>query len=280
MLIRKMDPQDIRAGLRLCRVSGWNQLEDDWSLFLRLSPAGCCVAEKSGQVVGSVATLRYQDRFSWLSMVLVHPQHRRAGIGTLLLSEGLALLPDETCVRLDATPPGRAMYLRHGFLDEHPISRLTIRAGKAQTAPRNGNIRRMTEQDFRVVLAKDRRVFGADREAVLRSLFARSPECACVAAESDTQAYCFGRPGFLYRQIGPIVSENEGTARELVAQCISHGIGQAFGIDTPQRSPSWLAWLLSIGFVEERSFVRMYRGEHRYSGIPEHVYAIVGPEFG
>src|SRR5438067_545617 len=175
VLIRDMKTQDIAAGLTLCRASGWNQLEADWCLFLELSPAGCRVAEKNGEIVGTVATLRYQDRFSWLSMVLVDPQERRAGIGTRLLYEGLALLRHEACIRLDATRAGRQLYVQHGFLDEYSISRLTASPTARQIIPVTGRVRRMSQRDLAVVLDQDRVIFGADREPILRSLFARSP---------------------------------------------------------------------------------------------------------
>jgi Acetyltransferase (GNAT) domain/Acetyltransferase (GNAT) family len=275
-----MTPSDIAAGLRLCRASRWNQLESDWSLFLKLSPAGCRVAEKNGPVVGTVATLRYQDRFSWLSMVLVSPEERRAGIGTRLLYEGLALLEDVTCIRLDATEAGRQLYTQHGFVDEYPIARFTTTADPARIAPPGRSVRPMREQDLAAVFARDRETFGADREPVLRSLFARSPECAWVAIASDIQGYCFGRSGFLYQQLGPIVARDESVARELVSKCLTHKSDQRWGVDAPQHSASWLGWLKSIGFTEERSFVRMRRGENRYPGHPECVFGVVGPEFG
>jgi GNAT superfamily N-acetyltransferase len=280
MLIRDMTPADIAAGLRLCRASRWNQLESDWSLFLKLSPAGCRVAEKNGAVVGTVATLQYQDRFSWLSMVLVSPEERRAGIGTRLLYEGLALLEDVTCIRLDATEAGRQLYQQYGFADEYPIARFTTTHDGARIAPPTGSVRAMREQDLPAVFDRDRETFGADREPVLRSLFARSPDCAWVAIASDIQGYCFGRPGFLYQQLGPIVARNESVARELVSECLAHQSSQRFGIDAPQHCASWHDWLKSVGFTEERSFVRMHRGENRYPGHPECVFGVVGPEFG
>ncbi|MGI8960715.1 MAG: GNAT family N-acetyltransferase [Bryobacteraceae bacterium] len=280
VLIREMTPQDIPAGLRLCRASRWNQLESDWSLFLQLSPAGCRVAEKTGQVVGTVATLPYQDRFSWLAMVLVSPEERRAGIGTRLLDEGLMLLGEETCVRLDATSAGRQLYKEHGFVDEFSITRFSATIDGTQTVPLSGKVRRMREQDFPAIFDWDRAIFGADREPVLRSLFARSPDCAWVAVASDIQGYCFGRPGFLYQQLGPIVARDESSARGLVSQCLSPKSGQPFGIDAPQHCKSWLDWLKSIGFTEERSFTRMHRGENRYPGHPAWVFGVVGPEFG
>jgi GNAT superfamily N-acetyltransferase len=280
MQIRNMTPCDIAAGLRLCRASGWNQLESDWSLFLRLSPGGCRVAEKNGAVVGTVATLRYQDRFSWLSMVLVSPAERRAGIGTRLLYEGLALLEDVTCIRLDATEAGRQLYTQHGFVDEYSIARFTTPADPARIVPRTGSVRPIREQDLAAVFNQDREIFGANREPILRSLFARSPERAWIAVTSDIQGYCFGRPGFLYQQLGPIVARNESVARELVSECLTHKSSQPFGIDAPGHCAPWLDWLKSIGFTEERSFVRMHRGENRHPGHPECVFGVVGPEFG
>ncbi|MFL6353760.1 MAG: GNAT family N-acetyltransferase [Bryobacteraceae bacterium] len=280
MLIRDMRMQDIEAGLRLCRASGWNQLESDWSLFLKLSPGGCRVAEKHGHVVGTVATLRYQHRFSWISMVLVDPTERGAGIGTRLLHEGLTLSADQPCARLDATPVGRQLYMQHGFLDEYPITRFSATINTMQTVPPTGKVRRMREQDLPAILDLDRETFGADRQPVLRSLFARSPECAWVAVTSDVQGYCFGRPGFLYQQLGPIVARDESLARELVWRCVANKTGQRLGIDAPQHCASWLDWLKSIGFAEERSFIRMYCGENQYPGQPECVFGVVGPEFG
>src|ERR1035438_9940915 len=68
--LREMNASDIEAGLRLCRAVGWNQLESDWRCFLDWNPLGCLVAVRDGVVVGTVATLRFEGRFGWISMVL------------------------------------------------------------------------------------------------------------------------------------------------------------------------------------------------------------------
>ncbi|AMY08618.1 putative acetyltransferase involved in intracellular survival [Luteitalea pratensis] len=55
-----MTRDDVDAGLRLCRLSHWNQLARDWEQFLRLTPDGATVAtDEAGVVIGSVATVRY-----------------------------------------------------------------------------------------------------------------------------------------------------------------------------------------------------------------------------
>src|ERR1035437_1402272 len=122
--IRQMAPADVDAGLRLCRASGWNQLESDWRCFLDWNPRGCRAAVSDEVVVGTVATLRLEERFSWISMLLVDPAMRGRGIGSTLLRDALRLLEDVETVRLDATPAGKVVYERYGFLDEYPLVRM------------------------------------------------------------------------------------------------------------------------------------------------------------
>src|SRR5262245_63303442 len=117
-----MDFADIPAGLALCRASGWNQTEQDWRYFLTAAPHGALAAVEHGRVVGTVATLPYGP-FAWISMVLVDPAARRKGVGTELLTRGLALVPERMAARLDATPAGEALYRKIGFFAEYGLSR-------------------------------------------------------------------------------------------------------------------------------------------------------------
>ena len=283
--IREMTQRDIAVGLRLCRLSHWNQLESDWLSLLSRSPDGCRVAEKNGEVIGTVATVRYQDRFSWLAMMLVDPKARRAGIGTQLLLEGLNILSEHRCIRLDATPAGRLLYKEHGFEDEYSIYRMTLHGaggtGDMMQHPRvqSGIVRKMREEDLPAVFERDREVFGADRSELLKELFTRSPESAWVIGGTGIQGYCLSRAGFLYRQLGPIVADDEARS----VQLLSHGlleVEEPIVIDAPDHSHTWLQWLRNRGFLQERTFVRMHRGENRYPGVPQSLFGVLGPEFG
>jgi hypothetical protein len=84
MIVRPMTHADMPDGLRLCRDSNWNQLDDDWRYFLDHGGASLAVND-DGVVVGSVAWLPFGDDFAWLSMMLVDPAARRARIGANLL---------------------------------------------------------------------------------------------------------------------------------------------------------------------------------------------------
>lgn len=281
VLFREMNISDVPAGLRLCRASGWNQLEADWEFFLHSRPHACRVADVSGEVVGSVATLRYSDRFSWLSMVLVDPQHRGNGIGTELLQEGLSMLAQERCCRLDATPAGRQIYTKYSFTDEYLLSRMSALIDEDQFNSASVTTRFMAQADLIEIKDYDFRVFGADRSTLLASLFARAPEYARVLEEAGRiVGYVLGRPGFLYDQLGPVVAQNMEGAKRLATDCLRGHDKRRFVIDAPQVASDWLVWLRANGFAEERVFFRMHRGEHLYPGLPGKQFAIAGPEFG
>ncbi|RPJ54720.1 MAG: N-acetyltransferase, partial [Acidobacteria bacterium] len=95
---RTMTPFDIEAGLRLTRAARWNQLRRDWEMFLEQSPKACFVAEKAGGVIGTSATIRYQEHFSWIGMVLVDPAERGQGIGKEIFRRAVEALAEESCV--------------------------------------------------------------------------------------------------------------------------------------------------------------------------------------
>lgn len=277
---RVMTSADIPAGLELCRIARWNQVERDWELFLRLGPEDCRVAVKAGRVVGTVTTVSYQSIFSWIGMVLVDPAERRQGIGTKLLNEALIVLRDQPLVGLDATPAGREVYLKLGFEDECRLSRMeAIVSGF--TCDETNPVRRMTEADLPNVFALDQQVFGADRSALLRWMFAGAPEYAWVLTREETiVGFTFGRHGFNFEQLGPIVAETVQAATRLVTACLGGQAGKRFVIDAAHHSAEWLRWLEEVGFAEQRPFIRMFRGETPKPGLPEKQFAILGPEFG
>ncbi len=289
--LRVMRREDIPAGLRLTRASHWNQLERDWDLFLTLSPDGCRVAiDQHGEIVGSVATLRYGTAFSWIAMVLVDPAHRRNGIGSQLLQEALTLFGDVKTVRLDATPAGHPVYSRAGFFDEYHVQRMQRLAQPLPSASetvlrltasvREAPVARIMEDaDLAQVLAQDLEVFGADRRPLLEAFREQTPEYAWVCGRGTIDGYLFGRPGYSFQHMGPLVARDESTASRLLTACLAAHQDRAFIVDAPARA-SWTSLIEALGFTVQRPFIRMYRGQPCQSDRSDHTFAIAGPEFG
>lgn len=274
-----MSITDIPAGLRLCRASGWNQTERDWQHFLSAAPRGALVAVEDERVIGSVATLPYGP-FAWISMVLVDPDSRRRGVGTLLLDRGLALIPDDVTARLDATPTGEKLYRTLGFTGEYGLARWFLDANRPSVV-RPRRAQPIGHRDWPDILEMDARVFGASRANLLERLTTEAPEYASVVRHENRLAgYAFGRHGFLRDHIGPVVAESTEVAEDLVDACLGATTRRAIYVDAPDDQHAWRAALVGRGFAVERPFLRMYRGRMDAPGEPSRIYAITGPEFG
>jgi len=291
VLIREMRLADIPAGLNLCRGSHWNQTEQDWLYFLKTAPRGALVAVRNGLVIGTVATLPYGP-FAWISMVLVDAAARHRGIGTLLLDQGLALVPEGIVSRLDATPAGEVLYRTRGFVAEYGLARLFLdgkQAGAARAADaraafaatRRRDVRRLSSGDWPAIHRMDTREFGASRASLLERLAREAPEYAWVVERyGRVQGYLLGRHGHVREHLGPLIAETLETAGLLLDVCVAAHPDRRIVLDVPDDQHHWRASLAQLGFAIERPFLRMSRGRLAASGQPSRVYAITGPEFG
>src|SRR6202050_3875399 len=124
MHLRAMTKRDIPDAQCLKEIAGWNQTETDWQRFLDAGEAGCFVAELDGQVRGTATTIRFENRFAWVGMVLVNPEYRGRGIGTKLLERAIKHLDDlhVATSSLAATPKENPFTKK---MDSSPNTRLS-----------------------------------------------------------------------------------------------------------------------------------------------------------
>jgi hypothetical protein len=266
--------------MRLKSLAGWNQVEDDWRLFLSAGPEGCFVAESEGMVVGTVTSVNYQNLLSWIAMVLVDPDHRRRGIGTSLLNAALESLSECQSVKLDATAAGRKLYESLGFVEECGVTRMVAEEpGAAGAFP--PEVRPLGEGDLGAAAGLDCRALGADRGAVLRALRDRTPELAWALARGGClEAFCLGRRGSRLHQVGPVVAQSAEDAVGVAVAALSRMAGRPTVIDVPEVQGEFRQWLGQLGFRQQRAFVRMRLGPNTSPGMPAMQFAIAGPELG
>lgn len=278
---RTMTQADIPRGMELCRAAQWNQRPSDWERILQLSPQGCRVALFDERVIGTVTTIQYEDRFAWIGMMLVAPEMRGQGIGRELMEQVLALLPDLPSIRLDASPAGYPLYRKLGFEDEYTINRMELTARHQEALLGKTAARPMQPEDFPAIFAWDRQVFGANRSYLLEWLFTDALEYAWVSAEQgEITGYIFGRHGFVFEHLGPIVARDQRIAQELVAVALQQQTHKPFVIDAWQELTAWRTWLEAVGFREQRPLTRMFYRANPFPGLPQNQFGILGPEFG
>lgn len=282
MRLRGMTANDFDAGLRLCRAAGWNQRRKDWQLFLRCSPGGCFVVEHDRAVAGTVATLNYANTVGWIAMLLVDPSMRRQGIGTRLMRAALDALSPCACVKLDATAEGKMVYVELGFTEESSFSRMTLPSMQGSMGATQDRVRDMRERDLDAVAALDYETFGACRGAVIESLRARAPRYALIVEDEAGRpaGFTLGRHGHRFEHIGPIIAPDMETAKNLARAAFSRVAGKPVLIDASLHTATWAAWLTSLGFSEQRRFIRMRRGGNPDSADLGRTFAIAGPELG
>jgi GNAT superfamily N-acetyltransferase len=295
--IRLLTTRDLDGAVSLSSTAGWNQRPADWRMLLQLAPAGSFAAVADGRIIGTAIGIDY-GTFGWIAMMLVDPGWRGRGIGARLLEEAIGAVPPGIPIRLDATPLGRELYRRYAFEDEAELtrhvadpSRPAADAAADPSSPhpvpgRVGEVRRLTAAALPAVIARDDRIFGAHRRILLDWALHGAEQYAHVldASAGGGPHYCFGRPGRLFDQIGPVVADDDDAACALVSASLRAADGRAVVIDAFDRHAGFTGWLRTRGFTASRPLFRMRRAARRggadeRSG-PAAERAILGPEFG
>lgn len=295
--------------LALSGAAHWNQTEEDWRAMLAMAQGlawGVRVRDEAGGgsvLAASTLVLTYQSDpsgeasqapFAWISMVLVLPPWRGRGFAAELLRRAL----DELAARrlrpvLDATPAGRPVYLKQGFVDGWGFTRWRRKAvAGAEVAPPPARgpmtgIRPRGTADWPAIEALDRPAFGANRMPLLRLLSRRLPQAAWVAEKGGVlRGYLLGRDGRTALQLGPLVADDDRTALALLQAALpavgatAAASGRDVIVDLRDPCRGIAAWLQGVGFEAERPFTRMVRGGGAPPGDAARLVLMAGPELG
>jgi ribosomal protein S18 acetylase RimI-like enzyme len=279
--LRLLTEADLPFADSVRALAGWNQTLADWRRFLAMAPDGCFLAEWNGAPAGTATTTVYGPELAWIGMVLVHPEFRRRGIGTALLQRCMdyLLARGVRCIKLDATPAGKPVYVALGFKDEWALTRWQHANPVVQSVP-DPAIRNWRETDLQFAAALDMSAFGISRQTLLQTLAAQSHGALTLETESgECAGYGMIRRGARSLYLGPITARSANAGLRLVAALLAPG-GQSIFWDIPDLNAAAVAWAEKQGFTRQRSLMRMYLGENTTPGDPRKQFALAGPEVG
>ena len=281
--IRPMQIGDVPAAMKLSTAEGWNQTDKDWKLFIKNPANTCLVAECENKVVGTTTAINYSQRIAWIAMVLVDKEFRGQGISKSLLKSVIENLYGCESVKLDATAAGQQVYKKLHFLDEYAIARMTNAALKKIPPEENRGIMPQPIQitDLSKVIEFDEIVFGARRDQLIENLVKEYPRKAwMIKRNKKIAAIALGRDGNRYHHVGPVLASNALDAKILIGTALKELINQPVVVDVLCDKADLVDWLHSIGFTQQRNFVRMYKHYNPYPGLVDRQFLICGPEFG
>lgn len=281
---RQMMEDDLKGADELRRLVGWNQTLGDWRRFLTLSPDGCFVATKNRILLGTVTSITYDQTLSWIGMMLVHPEHRRQGIGRQLMGQVLTYLQGRgaKCIKLDATPLGFHLYEQLGFIPEWTLTRWQGQ-GNTHTPPLSGpsNVaRNLRDADWEAVQEIDKSALGVSRGSLVRSLALNSRRVLVWPSEGRVAGWGLLRAGTNADYLGPLVCcENDGASALVRELLVSAGNRLVFW-DVPDGNEAATSAVQQCGFTPVRPLTRMRLGPPIVKSDPQAQFAIADPSAG
>ena len=277
--IRLMNTTALPFILRLRSQAGWNQTEADLRRFLDLSAGGSFVAEWNGVPAGTVCTFVFGST-AWIAMVLVEESLRGRGIGKALMSHALDYLDGLGVerVRLDATPLGRPVYEKLGFVAEYNILRYQGEVPRVVSAPASKQLVGAGRGLLDQVRHLDAEVTRADRSALLGTLYRSRTNFQMIERNSTVEGFVSIRPGARAWHIGPCVATDSDGGR-LLDWAFYRTRNMSVYVDVPKHNRAPIVAVEAIGLRVQRTLTRMCRGP-RPAEQTEMIWASSGPEKG
>jgi len=219
------------------------------------------------KIVGIGSAIIHKDS-AWLAHIVVHPDHRNQGIGTLVTKSLIDLILSKSCdtIYLIATELGEPIYKKLGF--EPETAYLLFNDIKTTAAFTNSkNIVPFTPKFKEEILTIDRQVSGENRIVLLEQYL------------SD---------GFVYVQNNRVTGFYLPTCKEGLIIATSHTAGQELmklrlttkeNASFPIENASAIEFMSQNNFKASRTVKRMRLGKPR-NWQPSNIYNRIGGNLG
>jgi len=261
--LREMTADDLPACHGLSQQVSWPHRLEDWQLALHCGKGW--VAEAEGKVVGSAIYWQWGSDYATLGLVIVSPECQGRGIGKQLLLTLTGKL-DGSIVRLHATPEGRPLYEKLGFVATGEIRQQQSRELPAIAPPEltvDEALRALNADDVAKMTALDAQSSGMQRGILYQALgdptsAMRMVKGLMLTRDGEPAGFAMLREFGRGYALGPVITQNVQDAQKLIAQLLHEIPGQFVRLDV--EADSGLAeWLDTLGLTCVDSPTTMYK---------------------
>lgn len=276
LTIRKIKLDEVDFFIAMAEKEGWNPGKCDGEAFYRTDPQGFFIAELSGEPVGCISAVAYDETFGFLGFYIVKPEFRRYGYGLRLFNTAMDYLGKRT-IGGDGVVPMLPKYETLGF----HIAYRNIRyesIGEGSSFPNNAIP--LSEVPFSQLVQYDRTCFPVNREGFLRE-WIKMPNAFSYAIMEGDQLTGYGviRSCQVGYKIGPLFANNAQIAETLFQTLSFKAKGVPIFLDVPEVNPAALALVSRHKMKKVFETARIYNKEQPKISL-QNIYGITSFELG
>ncbi|SDX64871.1 GNAT family N-acetyltransferase [Roseicitreum antarcticum] len=257
--------QHLTGALALSRALNWPHRLEDWALSFSVSQG--VVAMAGGRVVGT-ALCSMHGPVATLNMIIVDEAMRGRGLGRQLMQRIIALAETRE-MRLVATDDGKPLYRKLGFEDCGQIVQLqgVANAATPERPVQAGPV------DLELLAQMDTAASGLERVALLTRIAASGVTLRTDGGFALLRE--FGRGHVL----GPVVAQDAGAGRALIAAGATQMAGQFLRIDVTA-AHGLAPFVETLGLSPVGGGTAMVHSPRARAASDYHTYALVSQALG
>jgi GNAT superfamily N-acetyltransferase len=277
MMIRRMQPDDLPAALKLTQAVQWSHRLEDWQFHSQLG-RGWAACDENDTLLGTATWWSYGEHHGSVGLVVVDGSQQGKGIGRQLME---TIIDDagSRSLQLIATQAGLKLYKQCGFSEVGQIEqRQGIPSLPVESPPSSAVLREVTADDLQTLRALDAAALGAPRHELIQHLLTVSSGFIATL-DAKPAGFVLKRQAGRGILIGPVVAQSESLAITLVAKALNSTTGFV-RIDIPASAQQLGRWLESVGLVNVDTVTAMRRGAAAKANLDVRTFALVSQAFG
>ncbi len=263
LVVRRMTEDELGLALDWAAEEGWNPGLFNSASFIAADADGFFLGECGGEPIGCVSAVRYGERFGFLGLYIVKPQHRGKGFGLKLWRAAMEHFGDRN-IGLDGVVAQQQRYTKSGFKLAWRNIRYQGEGGGAAPA----GLADLSSIPFDEILRYDALAFPAPRERFLRSWIAQ-PRSTALGTLERGRLTGYGvlracRRGF---RIGPLFADDPEIADLIFRGLARRAPGEPIVLDAPEANPAAVELARRYGMAPVFETARMYTKEAPSAGL-------------
>nr|WP_294807334.1 GNAT family N-acetyltransferase [uncultured Nitrososphaera sp.] len=257
--VRPMERQELDLALDWAADEGWNPGLHDADAFFDSDPEGYLVGLLSGEPIGCISAVAYNNAFGFLGLYIVKPEHRGKGFGMELWRHAMRRLGSRS-VGLDGVVGRLRDYERQGFVLAYRNIRYES-AGDRGARPPPGSIIDLRKYGTKAAAEYEKRLFPASRTRFLEKWLDQRQGAAlgCMDA-GKLVGYGVVRKCVRGFKVGPLFADTRQAARDLFWGLAGRAAGEPVYIDVPEANGMAVDLAKEVGMHKVFETARMYKG--------------------